>query len=57
MKQSINRTVRQFIAARAATIAALPAPVRGMEGSTLRVPNRREVHREIHRGERADWIV
>lgn len=57
MKQSINRIVRQFIAARAAAIAALPAPVRGMEGSTPRVPTRREAHREIHKGERADWLV
>ena len=57
MKQNINRTVRQFITARATAIAALPAPLRGMDGSTPRVPTRREAHREIHRGERADWLV
>ena len=57
MKQHTNRTVRQFIALRAAAIAALPAPVRGMEGSSPRVPTRREAHRELHRGERADWLV
>ena len=57
MKQHANRIVRQFIAVRAAAIAALPVPVRGMEGSAPRVPTRREAHREIHRGNRADWIV
>ena len=57
MKQSTNRTVRQFIAARAAAIAAMTPPVRGMEGSTPRAPTRREAHREIHRGERAGWTV
>ena len=57
MKQNTNRTVRQFIVTRTAAIAALPAPVRGMEGSTPRIPTRREAHREIHRRERADWIV
>lgn len=57
MKQNINRTVRQFIVRRAAAIAAMSAPVRGMEGSTPKVPTRREAHRDLHRGERADWIV